>query len=536
MNKVNVAEKCDIRLLPHVRTIQVNKNSNLLQVLCEHNIFLRSDCGGRGSCGKCRVYVVSDESQRVEYNSCQVAVEDDMTIEVPISSMLSSEVIGKAPIKLPEQFTHRLSNTGSRTGFGIAVDLGTTTIAIYLVKLATADILASLSLKNPQTLYGDDVMSRIARVAEKEENLAHLQNIVVKTIELGTKKLREPHGVAGCDLKEMVVVGNPTMIHLFLGVNPRPMGVAPYLPVICESRVSASRSLGFEELELDVHTIPNISGFLGGDLLSAALAANIDLLPPGSLLIDIGTNGELILRAESGLYATSCATGPAFEGATLSCGMQAISGAVDDVSIKNRETPPHCNIVSRNGFSKQQKPAGICGSGIISGIAEMFRKGVVESSGAFSSRDNIPHLLKAESGGRRYLLFKENESESGKEISISQKDIRAVQLGKGALITGIDLLLRKAGVNKIEQIILAGAFGSHLQPEDLIAIGMLPEIEISRVVAAGNLAGAGAIMLLCDKQLRSKVNELARSIVNINLAGDPEFQTHFVNSLAFQAL
>jgi uncharacterized 2Fe-2S/4Fe-4S cluster protein (DUF4445 family) len=251
------------------------------------------------------------------------------------------------------------------------------------------------------------------------------------------------------------------------------------------------------------------------------------------LLIDIGTNGELILKAESGLYATSCATGPAFEGATLSCGMQAVSGAIDDVTIESALSPPRCTLLSRNGSTDRPKPAGICGSDVVSCLAEMVRTGIVEPSGAFTQKKDIAHLLQDSSRGHRFQLFNKEESDTGQEISLYQKDIRAIQLGKGALITGIEFLLRKAGVKQLKKIILAGAFGSHLKPGDLMAIGMIPQIDRNKVIVAGNLAGTGAVMALCDKISRVKVDELANLVITIDLAGDPEFQRHFIKQLSF---
>ncbi len=511
----------------------MEKGGNLLNALYEQNIILRTDCGGRGICGKCRIYIVNQDGQHEECNSCTVTVEKDMTVEIPLGSMLSPEVIGKAPVQLPEQFIRMMQECNHSADFGLAVDLGTTTIAIYLVNTSSAEILSSSSLKNPQALFGDDVMSRIYNVSEDEANLRHLQTLAVKTIELGAMALLKACQIPHTGLRSMVVVGNPTMIHLFLGVDPQPLGVTPYQPVFTQSRVTASQQIGFEQLQLNIFTLPQISGFIGGDLLSAALAADIEHAPHGTLLIDIGTNGELILKAGSGLYATSCATGPAFEGATLSCGMQAVSGAIDDVIIENALCPPRCTVLSRNGSTNKPKPSGICGSGVVSCLAEMVRTGIVESSGAFTQQKGITHLLKDRSRGHRFQIFNKEESDTGQEISLCQKDIRAIQLGKGALITGIEILLRRAGLEQLERIILAGAFGSHLKPEDLMAIGMIPQMDRSKVTVAGNLAGAGAVMALCDENSRSKADELANSVVTIDLAGDPEFQRHFIKRLSF---
>jgi uncharacterized 2Fe-2S/4Fe-4S cluster protein (DUF4445 family) len=222
---------------------------------------------------------VNKDGQREKCNSCTVTVEEDMAVEVPLESMLSPEVICKAQVQLPEEFIRMMQEGNHSEDFGIAVDLGTTTIAIYLVNTHSAEILSSSSLKNPQALFGDDVMSRIYNVSEDEANLTHLQIFAVKTIEMGIMALLKACQMSHTDLHSMVVVGNPTMIHLFLGVDPQPIGVAPYQPVFKKSRVTSSRQIGFEQLQLNIFTLPQISGFIGGNLLSAALAADIEHAP-----------------------------------------------------------------------------------------------------------------------------------------------------------------------------------------------------------------------------------------------------------------
>jgi uncharacterized 2Fe-2S/4Fe-4S cluster protein (DUF4445 family) len=524
--------KCRISLHPHGRSIHVDQGVNLLSALYEHGIFLRTDCGGRGVCGKCRVLIGDQKGTFQEQNSCSIDVDRDLRIEIPLASLLSPEVIGKAPVRLDEAFCQAVrQQRPGRAGYGLAVDLGTTTVAMYLVAMEGPEILASLSLKNPQALYGDDVMSRICAVGEDAANLTHLQSLVVKTIELGIQSLLEAKGVLASSLKEMVVVGNPTMIHLFHGINPRPLGFAPYQPVFKEARSVASEALGFTQAGLIVRTLPQISGFIGGDLVSAGLAADIEHQPAGTLLIDIGTNGELILKAAGGLYATSCATGPAFEGATLSCGMQAVSGAIDDVDIVDPAEPPRCSIL-KQGHNGALTAVGVCGSGFISGMAAMLRAGVVEANGSFSRSEQI-HGLTGEVPQRHYILYAPERSKNGQVVSINQKDIRSIQLGKAALITGIEFLMQAAGVERLDRIILAGAFGSHLKPEDLMTLGMIPRLARTQVEIGGNLAGTGAVMYLCDHRLRQRALQLAEAITVLELATDPAFQEVFIDRLQF---
>jgi len=529
-------DKLHLRLHPHGRDIAVTRGDKLLTALYENNIFLRTDCGGKGVCGKCKVEIIGEDNSRETVNCCTVHVEQNLTVEIPVSSMVSPEVITKAPVQLPAKFREEFVPSDSGCDFGIAVDLGTTTIAIYLVQVKKAEIIASLSLKNPQAIYGDDVMSRIGGIFDNESNQEHLQSLVVKTIELGMDTLFQKNGRNPDDISEMVVVGNPAMIHLFLGVNPQTLGLAPYRPAFTEARQTPAAQLGFTFKNVTIHTLPQVSGFIGGDLLSAALAADIANSPTGTLLIDIGTNGEIILKADLGLHATSCATGPAFEGATLSCGMQAVSGAIDAIKIASAEISPEYTILSSAKNGKKVLPAGICGSGIISGVAELLRRGIVVKSGAFDRSRPIESLQNNAAGSPSYMLYSPTAGTEEEAVYISQADIRAIQLGKGALFTGIEFLMKKAGITELHQIIIAGAFGSHLDKQDMMTLGLIPVLEPSRIITAGNLAGAGAVMALCDKRYRQSAEQLASEISVLELTTDPAFQQVFIERLQFPEL
>lgn len=313
-----------IKILPHGRKIEVCSEANLFTSLVEHSIFLRSDCGGRGVCRKCLVELTAGKDQTEPKMACRYNVEQDIDITIPYTSMLSTNIVKKAPAILPESFQYLFDkNSDAPPAYGVAVDLGTTTIALYFCDMTKGSVMSSLSMKNPQALYGDDVMSRIGAIAENPDNLDHLQKLVVKTIEWGCKKLSGAQDVGLSELSKMLVVGNPAMIHIFMGIDPQPIGVAPYKPAFYDARCVNSSRLGFEELQADVHTLPQISGFIGGDILAATIAAELIAQPAGTLVVDIGTNGELVYKGAKGLYATSCATGPAFEGASISCGVQA---------------------------------------------------------------------------------------------------------------------------------------------------------------------------------------------------------------------
>jgi uncharacterized 2Fe-2S/4Fe-4S cluster protein (DUF4445 family) len=529
-NKMSSFNK--ITLLPQDRQLQVESGMTLMEALVDHSIFLRSDCGGVGNCGKCNVSIVAQDGSAEVVPSCSLEITEDLRIEIPESSMLSPHIIGKAPVTLPPSFKKRTLPPSQNSQFGIAADLGTTTIAIYLCN-TTGEIVSSIAVKNPQALYGDDVMSRIGAIDQEENNnLSHLQNLVVKAIEWGTRELLTDQNLNVEDLVKIVAVGNPTMIHILAGVDPEPIGVYPYQPAFYEATTFSAADAGFELGDISIQTFPQVSGFIGGDILSAALAVDLENQPEGTLLIDLGTNGELLMKGKDQFFATSCATGPAFEGASLSCGMQAIPGAVNKVTIDSYESFPDYTIINPKNSSKT-KPSGICGTGVISGVAELYRKQILEPSGAFKSDKSINPLKQDSEGSTYYTLVQKDSTQNGEPVFISQRDIRAVQLGKAALITGIEFLSRAAGFEQPQKIIIAGAFGTYIDKEDMFTLGMIPPIDADAVEVAGNSAGGGAVMALVDEMYLKNAIEMAGRITTIDLASDISFQEIFIQKLSF---
>jgi len=514
---------CHIHLLPHGRKIKATPGKSLMETLMDHSIFLRSDCGGKGICKKCMVNIVPDTGEPELKKACKFIISDDISIKIPEISMLSSHIISKAPASLPGIFKDRFKNVTGKDCYGIAADLGTTTIAIYLCNTTRGSVISSLAVKNPQALYGDDVMSRITAIGQEKKNLELLQRLVVRAIEWGIKELLRAADIKEEMISQMVTVGNPTMIHILAGVDPEPIGVSPYQPAFYEAKNIPANDLGFKIKNFSIQLLPQISGFIGGDILSATLAVDLENQPQGTLLVDLGTNGELMLKGKDRFFATSCATGPAFEGATLSCGMQAIPGAINKVQIKDMEGLPDYTIINPSNSSKL-KPSGICGTGVISAVTQFCKRKIIDPGGAFQNKT------------KQYILVPEHSSQDGSAVFISQKDIRSVQLGKGALITGIEFLLKEAGFKKPEKIIIAGAFGSFLDKKDMMALGMIPAMDLSRVEVAGNSAGAGAIMALCDHTFLDKAIQMANKIIVVDLACNQDFQNVFVQKLTFPDL
>ncbi|MGB3209251.1 MAG: ASKHA domain-containing protein [Desulforhopalus sp.] len=520
----------NIEVLPQGRQIKGRDGKSLMEALVDSSIFLRSDCGGSGRCGKCRVKKISIYGEKESITSCNSEVKESLKIEIPESSMLSSHIISKALLSFPPTFLKQKRTEDIEESYGIAVDLGTTTIAVYLCNRSQGAVLSSLAIKNPQALYGDDVMSRIGAIGKDQSNLVRLQRIVVNAIKWGSIELLRSHSLAKEDISQIVVVGNPTMIHILSGVDPEPIGLSPYLPAFHEARIVASETVGFELGDSKLLTLPQISGFIGGDILGAALATDLENQPDGTLLIDLGTNGELLFKAGDRFFATSCATGPAFEGASLTCGTQAIPGAINKIFINKRTDYP--NYTTINSVKKKQ-PTGLCGTGVISSIAELWRSEIIDSGGAFIKDDSIRPLQRNAEARLQYTIVKANGTKGTDSVFISQEDVRSVQLGKAALRTGIDFLIRAAGYDEPTKIIIAGAFGAYVDKTDMLAIGMIPKFDPEKIETAGNSAGAGAVMVLSDNHYLTKNVTMAEKTTIVDLATDISFQSEFVKNLSF---
>jgi len=541
------SESCSIYIRSENRNITVNTGQTLLEALVGAGVLLRADCGGKGRCGKCIIRVVepantgdpaglpepgvlSQEEIESGYRlGCRVDVRGDMTIDIPESSLLAPEVAQKGPTTLPE--TIKVNRDGKEP-FGIAVDLGTTTIALYLCDLVNGKVNSSISLRNPQVMLGDDVMSRITAVSQGSGVVKRLQKMAVKAMEWGIDSLCRSSGTDPESIGSMVVVGNSTMIHLFLGENPESIGVYPYEPAFKEERQTGAADLGLKfNPKATVRTLPLISGFLGADIVGAALAADMGKMPEGTLLVDVGTNGEIILMGANGFSATSCATGPAFEGASIRHGMHAISGAIDAVQVDAKTGAAHCSVIQKNP-ANPKKISGICGSGVVSAVAELYRAGLIMEDGRFetdaSDRFQFDHNDMPE-----YILAPAGETQSGKAVTLAQKDIRAIQLAKGALYAGIKMLCGEKGYAKPVRLLIAGAFGSYIKKEDALTIGMFPHSAAGDIEIVGNAAGAGAVLTLFDDGYREKALELARETEVLELALHPDFQDIFIKSLAF---
>lgn len=544
----------EARITVEGRSWAAPTGATLMECLVAEGLLLRSDCGGRGRCGKCLVRVseaagqglsLPDEAEErilgareraAGYRlACRAQVLGSLALEIPEESRLTQEVVQKGlPILLSRlESLDTASRAAARGAWGVAVDIGTTTLAVYLCDLARTTVAASTSVRNPQSIFGDDVISRLGAVRLDQRALPRLQKMAVSAVDWATLALCRQVGIKSERIAEIVCVGNSVMVHLFLGEDPSAIGVYPYLPRFTEARELMAGDIGMRSCPgARLRTLPLISGYLGADIVGASLAADLSHATPGTMLVDVGTNGEIMLVTTNGLAATSCATGPAFEGATIRWGMQATSGAIDAVRFVPETGCLEYTLIQR-GTGPPRRPAGICGSGVISVVAELLKAGVIRNTGNYDPACQSPCLRPGDKGILEMTIVPAEATGTGQAITLTQADVRAVQLAKGALLAGIDLLCRESGMLGPHKILLAGAFGSYIKRADALQIGMFPEIAVADIEVVGNAAGAGAVLALLREELFEQARALASATRVLDLASHSDFQRTFINALSF---
>jgi uncharacterized 2Fe-2S/4Fe-4S cluster protein (DUF4445 family) len=421
--------------------------------------------------------------------------------------------------------------------FGLAVDVGSTTIAAHLCNLESGELVASSGAMNPQIRFGEDLMSRVSYSMMHPGGAQQMTEAVRSALNLLAAEVAREAKVPVSDILELSVVGNPIMHHLLLGIDPVELGGAPFA-------LSTDSALGLRaaELGLNVHpgarvyTLPCIAGHVGADAAGMILAERPDLQDKLTLLVDVGTNAEIVLGNRKRLLACSSPTGPAFEGAQISCGQRAAPGAIERVRIdpatleaKFRvigselwsDEPGFAEAVARSGVT------GICGSGIIEVIAEMYLAGIISQDGVIDG-ELAARSERIVPAGR---TFSYTVHRGAVPLQITQNDVRAIQLAKAALHAGVRLLMDRLGVAQVERIRLAGAFGSHIDVKYAMILGMIPDCELSQVSSAGNAAGDGARIALLDQSSRKTIEELVQRVEKIETAIEPNFQAHFVSAM-----
>jgi uncharacterized 2Fe-2S/4Fe-4S cluster protein (DUF4445 family) len=423
-------------------------------------------------------------------------------------------------------------------GYGLAIDIGSTTIAAHLCNLTSGEVVATGGIMNPQIRFGEDLMSRVSYVMMHPEGSDEMTAAVRCGINDLIVDVAKEAEIETGDIVEVTIAGNPIMHHLFLGINPVELGSAPFALA-----TDAALNLTAAELNLStnsgarVYVLPCIAGHVGADAAAMILSEEPHLLDEVSLVVDVGTNAEIVLGNKDRLLACSSPTGPAFEGAQISCGQRAAPGAIERVRIDRETLEVRFSVIGSDLWSDDPQfeesiegigVTGICGSGIIEAVAEMYLCGVITEDGVVdgSLADKTERLI-AEDRTFSFLLH-----EGQQRIVVTQNDVRQIQLAKAALYAGVKLLLDRAGLASVDRIRLAGAFGSHIDTKYAMVLGLIPDCDLARVESAGNAAGTGARIALLNVAARREIESLVREIEKIETAVEPKFQEYFVDAMA----
>lgn len=419
--------------------------------------------------------------------------------------------------------------------YGVAVDIGTTTLVGTLVNLKTGLDMGVEAKINPQTSYGDDVISRIRKCREDAKGLAQLQRVVIGAINDIVDELVRAAGIDRAHIYEIVLAGNTTMQQIVCGIDPSALGELPFVPVFTDAPDLDASDLGLDiNLCGKVYVFPQIGGFVGGDTVAGIVASRLDRGTETVLFVDIGTNGEIVLAHKGQLMATSVAAGPAFEGARISCGMRATNGAIEKV-VMNGDL---CiNVIGNT------RPAGLCGSGLIDAVAELLRNGLLDPTGRLRTPDEVPAAtapalrkrLLEQDGRVDFLLAGKTETVSGKSLLLTQRDVREMQLASAAIRAGISILLELAGLKPMDlsRVLLAGAFGNFIRRNHARRIGLLPPIPCDRIRFIGNASAMGAKRALLSVAEKQAASAVARATRHVDLSLSPEFQAAFSSAMLF---
>ena len=489
-----------------------------------------------------RVYKALHDQWGIDNLSCDLSIISDL-----------QKVLRKGEWKITAAVFSRAPGGGNRLVaiwpgfhdklFGIAIDVGSTTIAAHLTNLSTGEVTASAGLMNPQIRFGEDLMSRVSYVMMNPGGEKEMTVAIRAALNTLAQEVAQQGGIELSDILEVVLVGNPVMHHLFLGIDPTELGGAPFalatgLAVTCPAK----------ELDLQLnpgawaYILPCIAGHVGADTAGVVLSEAPHEQDEIMLAVDVGTNAEIVLGSKARLLACSSPTGPAFEGAQISSGQRAAPGAIERIRINPETLEPRYKVIGcdkwsdEEGFEEaiaQTGVTGICGSGIIEAIAEMYLSGVINQDGLIdgSLAARSPRI-EAHKRTFNYVIRAPKEGGNEPLIRVTQNDVRAIQLGKAALYAGVRLLMDKLEIEQVGKIRLAGAFGSHIDVKYAMILGLIPDCDLSKVQSAGNAAGTGARIALLNMKARDEIESVVRRIEKIETAVEPMFQQHFVEAMA----
>jgi uncharacterized 2Fe-2S/4Fe-4S cluster protein (DUF4445 family) len=490
----------DRGLITHLKALD---GENLFMLLRDHGFQVYSPCGGKGSCGKCLVHVRGYG----DVTACLFPVVSSIEVVMPYQNearILTAQHDLTLDLPLQPGPVAKLSDRP----LGLAIDLGTTTLVFYLVDLISGMLIETRSMLNPQAAFGQDVITRIQH-ASTDTGLQKLHQVIIGAINSQAGLFLQRHQLTPENLVKIMVAGNNTMLHLLLGEDPSSMGQAPYTPRFTAVQVKSGKDLGMLcHKQAEITLLPSVSAFVGSDIIAGLGSINFPKIDANCLFVDLGTNGELALVTPPRIWCCATAAGPVFEGANISCGVGGVEGAIAEFSESGME------IIG------DEKPLGICGSGLVDVIALLLDKGLIDSTGLMMED---------------FEIVPEEASASGRSIFVNQEDVRQVQLAKSAIATGISLLLRHAGLvhNDIDALFLAGGFGNYLNVDNAMKIGLLPAQLQGKVISLGNTAGTGALLAIKSLSFRDVLDSILHKAWHIELSEDENFPLEYAMNMNF---
>lgn len=541
----------NVRFLPSNKMVKVESGTLLTDAAAMAGIVLNMPCGGEGKCGKCTVRIRRSDDDTIaftEVRACQVEVNEALTVEVPQEAYLSTWIQTAEHADATLTPNIQAGKHAGEAGLGVAIDIGTTTVAAELLDLETGQTLAVASRLNPQTRFGDDVISRIRHACENETGLSEMHAAVTEAIDQMLGQLHEKTETNGRDVKRIVAAGNTTMQHILSRADVSGLVRIPYAPATFDAAVGDAAEFGLKSgSEARVYVFPVIGGFVGGDTVAGVICRDQLIehdpgehgAPEPALLIDIGTNGEMVLFAEGKRWSAATAAGPAFEGARIMQGMRATTGAIERVTYDPANDAIEIETIGG------APPRGICGSGLIDAAAAMLRAGAVSSDGrllakedeeASSLADCVRQRLIAIDGQSAFVLADEKMTGNNRPVVLTQKDIRELQLASGAIRAGAITLLRQAGFEPadLRHLYIAGGFGQYIRRSNAQRIGLLPQgVQAERIRFLGNTSLSGAKLALLSPSISDTLHKVARGIEHVDLGADPQFQWTFAEAMLF---
>ena len=552
-------KQVSITFEPTGRSVWVLPGTLVLEAAGGCGLAIDSPCGGQGTCGKCRVRFISNASDPNDAETqilsdeeitsgwrlaCQSSVHRDTVISIPETSLFSDRLqILTQSVAIAESVDDEphdelpVEIVPGERNFAVAFDIGTTTLVGELLELPSGTEQAIAAAINPQVIFGDDVVSRIGKACTSPPDAQELRDVVVDALNKLIDELCEKTGVQRNEIRGVSFSGNTTMQHLLCGLDVSQLAQLPFAPAQYEAIDVPATELGFTlSGAARGYVLPVIGGFVGGDTVSGILASNLTELSSDApvVMIDIGTNGEIVVATKDKLLAASAAAGPAFEGARISCGMRAANGAVEKVVI-DTDGNVKCSVIGGT------EPIGICGSALVDITAEMLRMKIVDSMGKLSDPEDagsIPQVIrnrlrKGSKNQTEFVLCSGNDSP---EVTITQRDIRELQLATGALKVGVGILLKQHNLDSgdINRVLIAGGFGSFIRRRNAQRIGLIPaDIPAERISYVGNVSLHGAKWVLVSTAARRKAESIAKTAQHVELSSDMEFQMAFAESMIF---